>query len=120
MIRRDLFRLCNVIALREHGCDASDLHVAEAGEGADTPLEVSTVCGVRPDARRVAVVLGGDECGEILDALRHCTGEAMHRGLLSEDRLEVGAREPCGLERAQSLLDAQRSEERLLHGDLLV
>ena len=44
----------------------------------------------------------------------------MDRRLRPEQRLEVGLRDLGRLERAEPLLQSQRAEERLLHGDLLV
>ena len=50
----------------------------------------------------------------------HRAGEAVDRGLLAEERLEVGLRDLARFERAEPLLQPQRAEERLLDGDLLV
>ncbi len=69
---------------------------------------------------RVAAVVLDDGRGELVDACRHRAGEAVDRGLLAEERLEVGLRDLLRIERPEPLLQPQRAEERLLHGDLLV
>ncbi len=115
-IARDL----DVEALREHRAERLDLHLAEAGQRADALAEVLAVGGLRPDARRVAAVVLDDGRGELVHARRHRAGEAVDRGLLPEERLEVGLRDLLRIERPEPLLESQRAEERLLHRDLLV
>ena len=110
-------------AAREHRGERLHLHLAEARQRLDPPLQVGRVGGVAPDAARVAAVVLGDDRAELLHALRHVAREAVDRRLLAEDLQEpvrVGARDLAGVEAAQPLLQLQRAEERRRHRHLLV
>ena len=57
---------------------------------------------------------------KLVHSLGHRAGVAVDRGLLAEHRLELGGRQGVGVEFAEPLLQRQRAEEGMLHGDLLV
>ena len=120
MAGHELARDLDAEALREHGAERLDLHLAEAGQPADALAEVFAVGGLGPDARRVAAVLLDDGRGEVVHARRPSSrgsgGSRASRGRAARGRRA----RPSRLERAEPLLQAQRAEERLLHGDLLV
>ena len=65
MARHELLRDRDAEALREHGAERLDLHLAEAGQRADALAQVVAVGRLRPDARRVAAVVLGDGRGEL-------------------------------------------------------
>ena len=76
-----------------------------------------------PDPRWIPAVLGRDDRAELLDAPRHRAREAVDRRFLAERGLELGGihrGDPAGVERADPLLQLERSGEGGLHGDLLV
>ena len=55
-----------------------------------------------------------------MDALGHRAREAVDGGPLAEDGLQVGVGERRGVDRSEALLEDERTDEGLLHGDLLV
>src|SRR4029079_4838418 len=91
-----------------------------AGEGAEPLLQVGRVLRLRPDARRIAAVLVGDDGGELPNAGGHRTGEAVDGRLLTETRLEICRGKALRFERPDALLQDVRPDERLLNRHLLV
>src|SRR5205814_4905686 len=69
MTRHEILGYSNVEALREHGSERLDLHLAEPGEGGDAAAEVGSVRGLGPDARGIATVFLRDGRGKLARAL---------------------------------------------------
>src|SRR6478736_8792161 len=92
MARHELARDLDAEAVEEDGAERLDLHLAEARQAADPFAEVLPVGRLRPDARRIAAVFLRHGRGELAHARRHGAREAVDRGLLPEERLEVGFR----------------------------
>ncbi len=123
MIRDERLRQVERRTACEHRGERLHLHLAEAGESLDPPLQIVAVGCVAPDPRGVAAVLLGDDCRQFLHALRHVAREAVDRRLLAEDGVEpvgVERRDLGRVEPAQPLLQLERAEERRRHRHLLV
>ena len=108
---------------RQHGAEAGDLHLPEAGERTDSLPEVGRVGRLRPDPLGIAVVVVRDDLTQLLHSLRHRAREPVDRRRLAERRLErlgIHRRDRARVERADPLLQLERPGERLLDGDLLV
>src|ERR1700746_506129 len=93
MVRHELPRNLDVEALREHGAERLDFHLAEARERGDAFAEVGAAGGLRPEARGLAAVVLRDRGCELANALGHRAGETVDGRLLAEEGLEVGARD---------------------------
>jgi hypothetical protein len=89
MRRRELLRDLDAEALRKHGAQCLDLHLAEAGERLDPATELIGIRGLLPEAGGVAVVLGLDVCAEIPHAGCHRAREAVDRRPLAKRGLEL-------------------------------
>jgi hypothetical protein len=110
----------DAVALGQHGGQRLDLHLAEAGQRLEVRAQLLGRTGLGPHARRVPAMDVGHVRGQRAHARGHRAREAMDRGALAEQRLEVHAGQRGGVERARALLEHERSRERLLHGHLLV
>jgi Phosphotransferase enzyme family len=123
MVRNEVLCDGDVEALREHRAQRCHLHLAEARQGGEATPEIGAVRCFRPDALRAPAVLVHDDRCELLHALRHVPGEAVHGRLLAEDTIDlarIGAGDRVRVEGAQPLLDLQRPREGRLDGHLLV
>ena len=110
-------------AAREHRRERLHLHLAEAGQRLDPPLQVGRVARVAPDPARIAVVVLRHDGAHLLHALRHVAREAVDAGLLAEDlqqAVRVEAGDLRGVEAAEALLQLERPAERGRDGHLLV
>ena len=94
------------------------------GKRADAALEVDAVSRLlSTHLRRVPAVLGGDHRAQLLHALGHVPGEAVHGRPLAEGRVEhsrIHGRDARRVEVAEPLLQLERSREGGLHRHLLV
>ena len=90
VVRDERLRHRVAVAPREHRRERLHLHLAEARQRLDPPLQVGGVRGVAPDAACVAAVLLGDDGAQLLHALGHVAREAMDRRLLAEDLERAG------------------------------
>ena len=109
--------------LDQHRGQRGDLHVAEAGEGGDAPLQVASVGRIGPDPGGVAVVGPRDVRGELVHAAAHGRREAVDRGRALGGRLDLGhvhRGQRSGVERAEPLAKHLRRGEGPLHRHLLV
>jgi hypothetical protein len=110
-------------ALGQHGTESFDLHLAESRERRDAPAQVGAVGGLGPYAFGAASVFIVDDRGELLYPLCHRSREAVDRGLLTEQPLELRRIRPCDLasvEGPEPPLQLPRAGERRLYRYLLV
>src|SRR6185312_2126822 len=103
----------DVEPLRQHRSEPGDLHRAETRQRADPLLQVGGIRRLRPDSRRVATVVLGDDRGEVTYAFRHRARETMDGRPLGKQRNEVDLGEPSRVERAGALLENVRTGKRL-------
>ena len=116
----ELARGLDAEVLEEDRPERLDLHLAEAGQRHEVGAELVRVGRVGPHAGGVAVVVVAHVHGELVDSLGHRARVAVDHRLLEEHRLEVGGRQRFGVDRAEALLQRERSLERLHHRDPLV
>ena len=99
------------------------LHLADARQRQQPPLEVAPVDGLGPHPAGVVAVVLGNHLGQRLDLAGHAAGKAVDGGRRPEHALELGWIRPGDAGRVKVTKPAaqlQRAAECLLDRDLLV